>query len=127
VRNKTWVAIFFVAAALVVGWVLHLAAQSVFAALRITDSPILGDRVTMTTLLGFAVAAAIAVGLYMWPKTQTFVTEVAAELNKVNWPTWSETKVNTLVVVVTSVIAALILGVFDITFGYASTWLSTRF
>jgi preprotein translocase subunit SecE len=127
VRNKTWVAIFFVAAALIVGWVLHLAAQSVFAALRITDSPILGDRVTTTTLIGFAVAAAVAVALYMWPKTQTFVTEVAGELNKVNWPTWSETKVNTLVVIVTSVIAALILGVFDITFGYASTWLSTRF
>lgn len=123
-RQKTWVGLFFVVAGLIVAFVLSLALQSLFAAVRITDTELLGERVTVTRLVGLVVAAAAAVGCALWPKTQSFVTHVIGELNKVNWPTWEETKVNTAVVIAFSVISAAILGAFDITFGWASTWLN---
>lgn len=125
-RQKTWVGLFFVVAGLIIALVLSLALQTLFAALRVTDTEILGERVTLTRLLGFAIAAGAAVGCAMWPKTKNFVTHVIDELNKVNWPTWDETKINTAVVIVFSVISAAILGAFDITFGWASTWLASN-
>lgn len=123
-RQKTWVGLFFIAAGLVVAFVLGLALQSLFASLRMTDTEILGERVTLTRVLALLIAGGAAVGCYVWPKTKSFVDHVVEELNKVNWPTWDETKVNTAVVIVFSVISAVILGAFDITFGWASTWLA---
>ena len=88
---------------------------------------LLGDRVTVSLGLGVLVAAALAVAFYLWPSSSRYLHEVGTELVKVNWPTWSETKVNTLVVVVTSVIAALILGFFDTTFLWISSSLAKGF
>lgn len=122
-RQKTWVGLFFITAGLIVAFVLSLAFQSLFGALRVTDSEIIGERVTLTSVLGLVVGALITVGCAMWPKSRSFVDHVVDELYKVNWPTWAETKINTAVVIVTSVISAIILGAFDITFGWASTWL----
>jgi preprotein translocase SecE subunit len=124
--KSTLVAIFFIASGIILAWLLSVALASLFAVLRITDTSLIGDRVTLTRVLGIVIAAAVAVGTYSWSKTRLFTGEVAEELNKVNWPTWPETKVNTLVVIVTSVIAALILGVFDMTFGMLSTWLAAN-
>ena len=125
-RQKTWVGLFFVVAGLLVAFVLGLALQSLFAALRVTDTEILGERVTLTRLLALVLAALATVGCAMWPKTKDFVTHVIDEMNKVNWPSWGETKISTAVVIVTSVISAVILGAFDITFGWASTWLGAH-
>ncbi len=122
-RQKTWVGLFFITAGLIVAFVLSLALKSLFAALRVTDTEIVGERITMTVLLAMVVGALITVGCAMWPKSRGFVDHVIDELYKVNWPTWGETKVNTAVVIVTSVISAIILGAFDISFGWASTWL----
>ncbi|MCC7071601.1 MAG: preprotein translocase subunit SecE [Deltaproteobacteria bacterium] len=122
-RQKTWVGLFFITAGLIVAFVLSLALKSLFAALRVTDTEIVGERITMTVLLAMVVGALITVGCAMWPKSRSFVDHVIDELYKVNWPTWGETKVNTAVVIVTSVISAIILGAFDISFGWASTWL----
>ena len=122
-RQKTWVGLFFIVAGLIIAFVLSMAFQSTFAALRITDSEILGERVTVTGVLGLVVAALAAVGCATWPKTRSFVEHVIDELYKVNWPSWEETKINTAVVIVTSIISAVILGAFDISFGWASTWL----
>ena len=123
-RQKTWVGLFFVVAGLIVAFVLSLALQTLFASLRITDTEILGERVTLARLLALVLAGAIAAACASWSKTNTFVSNVISELNKVNWPTWDETKINTGVVIAFSVIAAAILGAFDITFGSASTWLA---
>lgn len=123
-RQKTWVGLFFIVAGLVVALVLGLALQSLFASLRVTDTEILGERVTLTRVLAILVAGGAAIGCYLWPKSKSFVDHVMEELDKVNWPSWGETKVNTAVVIVFSVISAVILGAFDITFGWASTWLA---
>jgi len=49
-----------------------------------------------------------------------FSNEVAAELARVKWPTREETWNQTLIVLVVSVVAAIILGVFDITWSKLS-------
>ena len=59
-------------------------------------------------------------------RTKTLIGEVLDELNKVNWPAFGETRVNTMVVIVTSVVTALILGSFDMVFLQLSQWLSTQ-
>lgn len=124
--KSTLVGIFFIAAAMLIAFVLAQALASVFAVLKVTDGAILGDRVTLTVLIGVIAGAIVAGATYSWPKTKNYIGAVAEELNKVNWPSWAETKVNTLVVIATSIIAAMILGVFDITFGLLSDWLANN-
>lgn len=49
-------------------------------------------------------------------QVQTFANEVVNELRKVTWPSWKETRQTTLVVLVTTVVIALILGGWDFVF-----------
>jgi len=57
----------------------------------------------------------LAVGLILYrnEKSNRLVTEVVSELAKVTWPSRKETYASTIVVVVTSLIAAAIVGSFD--------------
>lgn len=47
-----------------------------------------------------------------------FFRSVVAELKKVNWPSRRETFVYTVVVIVTCLVLATVLGVFDILFKF---------
>jgi preprotein translocase subunit SecE len=119
-RNKgTWVVIFFIVATLLVGYLFNLGFGEAFASLRVTDGPILGPRFTLSTLCGFSLA--IVIGLYTGlvnKATSSYITQVVSEIDKVAWPTWVETRGATFTVIVTSCIAAVILGVFDKVFGW---------
>ena len=63
------------------------------------------------------VAAVLAIGgtlaLYRHPRFSKLAHEIAVELSMVTWPSRQETQVSTIVVIVTSVVAAIYLGVFD--------------
>ncbi len=63
-------------------------------------------------------AVTIAVILYRNERVFTVTNEVAAEIRKVTWPTAKETKMATLVVIVTVFVAAVILGSFDAIWSY---------
>lgn len=60
-----------------------------------------------------AIAIATAIALYKAPKVHQFSHEVATELSKVTWPNREDTWRQTVVVIVVSVVAAIILGIFD--------------
>lgn len=51
--------------------------------------------------------------LYRHPRVNELAHEVVSELSRVTWPTRDETYYSTVVVIVTSVIAAVYTGVFD--------------
>ncbi len=51
--------------------------------------------------------------LYRHPRLNPLAHEVAGELAKVTWPSRRETWTSTIVVIVTSIIAAAYLGAFD--------------
>lgn len=59
------------------------------------------------------IAAGSAIYLYRHERVHALATEVAAELKKVTWPTAKEVRAATIVVIIMSVIAAVILGLFD--------------
>lgn len=118
-RSKsTFVALFFIVAGVITALVLDRAFASLFAVVGVANTELLGARFTLSTAAALVVAGAGAFVAWSHPKSKTFTTQVVDELYKVNWPDWAETKVSTFVVVVTSLVAAAILGVFDITFGW---------
>jgi preprotein translocase subunit SecE len=74
----------------------------------------------------YADAIGIAIGviitLIAWRRKSTFTkaTEITMELKKVTWPTRKETSAATVVVIVTVIISAMILGLFDLIWSWAS-------
>ena len=75
---------------------------------------------TLSTFIGFGVAAVLAVVVWRIPKTQTVSLEIALELKRVTWPSLRETRASTVAVVVASFIAAMVLGTFDFIWGHLS-------
>jgi preprotein translocase subunit SecE len=71
-----------------------------------------------------AALAALAAGIVLYKNERVYglANEVATELKKVTWPTRKETQTATIVVVVTVIVAAILLGVFDAVW----SWLTDR-
>lgn len=68
----------------------------------------------LSQLAAVLVGVIAAVVCYRHPKIRPLANEVAEELvNKVTWPTRAETKAATIVVIITSIVAAAILGLMD--------------
>jgi preprotein translocase subunit SecE len=110
---KRMVLIFYVLAALAVGVFLEKIFGLVFAYARWSDPAIFGEDWTLSTVLGFALAAGTALVVWRMPRTQTVSLEIAGELNKVTWPSLRETRAATVAVVIATAISAIILGAFD--------------
>lgn len=66
-----------------------------------------------TTAIAAAVAFGGAFALFRHPTSRQFADEVVTELAQVTWPTREETWTHTIVVIVTSVVAAAYTGLFD--------------
>src|SRR6266542_4161675 len=108
-------------AALALGVFLEKVVELVLSYARVNDFAVVGDW-SLSTVLGFALAAATAVVVWRIPRTQTVSLEVALELQRVSWPSLRETKAATVAVIVASVVASVILGVFDMVW----SWLSAK-
>lgn len=68
-----------------------------------------------TIVSGAAAIIGILAGYFAYrhPKLNPMAHEVANELAKVTWPSRQETSYSTVVVIITSIIAAALLGTFD--------------
>jgi preprotein translocase subunit SecE len=108
------VAIFFVFAAVCLGIFLEKVLGLVFSYTRWNDFPIFGDDWTLTTVVGYGIAALAAVVVWRTPRLHAVSLEVAGELKKVTWPSLRETRAATVAVVLFSFLAAALLGVFDL-------------
>jgi len=60
-----------------------------------------------------ALTAALLGGAWFSPKIRHLAFETASELMRVTWPSWEETKVSTVAVIVASVVAGVILFFID--------------
>lgn len=112
-QPKRWVAIFYVLAALAFGVFLERVVALVFSYTRVNDFNLFGNW-NLSSVVGFGVAAVVAVVVWRVPRTQTASLEVALELRRVTWPSMRETRAATIAVIVASFIAAIVLGVFDL-------------
>jgi len=114
VESKRIVAIFYFFAAVVVGIFLEKILGIVFSYARLNDTALLGDDWTITTVLGYGIAAVLAVLAWRSPKVNAVSMQVAQELELVSWPNLRETRASTVAVVVFTFVAAFTLGIFDL-------------
>jgi preprotein translocase SecE subunit len=115
----TWVVLFFVASSLIVATILNLAFRDLFFRLQINNFAILGEGFRLSTLVGVAIA--LILGLFFgvfYKSSRQYVEQCVAEFDKVAWPDWKETKGATFTVIMVSIIASAILGVFDAVFSW---------
>jgi preprotein translocase subunit SecE len=84
-----------------------------FSATQPLTRPLAGEW-TWSTVFGLALAAVTAIVLWRKPKTHDASLEIAAELRKVSWPSMAETRAATIAVIVASIVAAVLLGLFDV-------------
>ena len=114
--NSRVVVIGYVVLGLAFGLFLEHVLIALFGAFTPTQPltrPLAGDW-TWSTVMGLAIAAAVAIVLWRKPKTHDGSLEIAAELRKVSWPSMAETRAATIAVIVASVVAAVLLGLFDV-------------
>ena len=112
----------FIACGLI-GWIVF-AGLSKFAIELVgaaANRPIIGVNFRVADLLGLI--AGVIVAVYLKRKYNTWAMEVGNELSRVTWPTWSETRVATTVTIITTIIIAMILGLFDYIWAQLSTWI----
>jgi len=85
------------------------------AAMRWNDPQLFGiEELTVSAVLGFAIAAGAAIACFMNPRIYAGSLDVATELKKVTWPSLAETRVSTIAVIIASFVSALILFFFDL-------------
>ncbi len=96
------------------GWLMDLISRDF-------DRPLIGTDFARSDLLGLLCGLAAGIALKLNRNVNTWALEVANELKKVTWPSWDETRMSTVVVIITSIIAALILGSFDALWAFLSS------
>ena len=114
--NQRIVAIGYVVLAILSGLFLEHVVLAVFGSFGPTQPltrPLWGEW-SWSTIIGLGAAAAVAVYLWSNPRTHEVSIEIVAELRKVSWPSLAETRAATVAVIVASVIAAALLGMFDV-------------
>lgn len=67
----------------------------------------------VVTAISAVIGVGVGLGLYRNEKSHRLVVDVVSELSKVSWPSRKETYASTIIVIVTSIIAAAIVGSFD--------------
>lgn len=110
-RHQRWIVLAFVGAALLVGGMAEAASTSLFAQMAWADQRL--GPVTTTTLLSVVLGLTTFVGLLRTRRAVTFTDEVIDELSKVTWPSKDETLRATTTVVVTTLLVAGLLGLYD--------------
>ncbi|MBT8451640.1 MAG: preprotein translocase subunit SecE [Deltaproteobacteria bacterium] len=110
---ERWVQFAYAACAVTLAWFLIKSSTAVWTILADNVDAVPEPNSTMIAVGAGLVAFISAVIAYRSTKIHTFVLEVCVELSKVAWPTRKETWSQTVVVLIVSVIAAIILGVYD--------------
>jgi preprotein translocase subunit SecE len=110
-----WVQFAFLFTGVGIGWLLGKVLNYVWG-LFATPRPVVVMAASVT------VAAVTTVLIYRHPVLHRLAHEVAGELSKVIWPSRQERWVATVVVIVTSIVAALIVGALDAVLKMATDW-----
>jgi preprotein translocase subunit SecE len=85
---------------------------------------IAGTAFDIPTVVGFVLAVAAVVFAWVNPAAKGRAMESASELLKVTWPSWGETRVSTVAVVIASLVAAVILfGIDTLSYQVMVDWL----
>ncbi len=80
------------------------------------DLALIGAEFRLSDLLGIVIGVGGGVALWRHERVFALSNEVASEVRKVTWPTQDETRLATIVVMVTTAIVATCLWFFDLVF-----------
>jgi len=113
----TWVLLFFIAASGILAAALNFGLRDIFSWLQINNTAILGEnlRLSLVIAVGVAIILGVFFGIFFTP-SRRYINQCVVEFEKVAWPEWKETKRATFTVVLVSLVASVILGVFDSVF-----------
>jgi preprotein translocase SecE subunit len=103
---ERWVQFAFIALAVATFYVSDKLITFVWSQFAEPDTTLVSGVAALLGIVGAFV-------LYRHPRVNELAHEVVGELSKVTWPSRDETYYSTVVVIVTSVIAALYCGIFD--------------
>lgn len=101
-----WVQLAFMAIGLLLFWICDKLIVTVW-------SKFAEPNTTVASAAAAVIGFIVALSIYRNEKANRISHEVVGELARVTWPSGEETRVSTVVVIITSIIAALILGAFD--------------
>jgi len=115
-----YVHVMYLTGLFIIGWLLINIVESVWTSLNYQFTWMPAPNSAIVFLGGAGVAVVLV--LYMWrhPKVNRLAIEIVSELSKVTWPSRKELYASTVVVLVVSVIAAIILGLFDMFWSWAT-------
>jgi preprotein translocase subunit SecE len=104
--ERKWTHVMFAVAGIIVAWLLAKCGDWAWSYFGKPNGFLIGAGAF--TIAGLAT-------YITWKNEEVFglANEVASELKKVTWPTRRETLSSTIVVIVTTIISAAFLGIFD--------------
>ena len=108
-----YVHVMYFVGTVVVGWLLVQITETVWNSLNLSVTAVPPPNKALTIVIGGAGAIFLAVYLWRHPRVNNLAMEIVVELSKVTWPTRKELSASTVVVIILSVIASVILGLFD--------------
>ena len=112
--KQRYIFVGFLGLVALVGMALSHGTQRVLAAWGVPDAaPLAFSDLTLSSFVGFTIAAFGALVLSRVGTTRRWIVDVADELVRVDWPSREETGHATVVVIVCVVVSALFLGFFD--------------
>ena len=112
-------AIFF-AGAIALAWLFIQIVDTTWTRLNLSIAWVPAPREWAIFAIGIVAGAGIALYLWRHPRVNRLAIEVVTELSKVTWPTRKELSASTVVVIVVSIIASIILGIFDMFWAWAT-------
>ena len=93
-------------------------------AANVPDPAVLG-AINLSSAISMVVALGGGIYLFRDVRARHFTNEVFVELRKVTWPSRKETRSATVVVLVTTIIISLILGLFDLIWAQLTSFIYT--
>jgi preprotein translocase subunit SecE len=72
------------------------------------------------TVIGLGLSYGAAFWIWRTPRYHQVSLEIVSELRKVSWPSFAETRAATVAVIVASLIAAVLLGLFDVAWQFVT-------
>lgn len=110
-QHQRWVVLSFIVSAVLAGMVVQSASVSAFARFGYPDHRL--GPFTISTLLSVVVGAITMFALLRNRRAVVYTSECVDELSKVTWPTREETIRGSTTVVVTTLLVAALLGIYD--------------
>jgi preprotein translocase subunit SecE len=104
--DKKWTHVLFAVGAILLAWILSKTGEWVWGYFGKPNGMLVGAGATL-------IAGVVAYVCWRNEELFNLASEVTGELAKVSWPSRQETFNSTIVVIVTTIISSIILGVFD--------------